>query len=198
DREEPVGRGPSAGKFQRGILIHKLLEILPDHSPARRPELARQIVDQYPDFVESEREAILAEVFGVLDNPDFAAVFAEGSRAEVSLAGRVSTIRDGDVFLTAQVDRLNVTPDRVYLVDYKSNRPPPERVEDVDDTYLAQMAAYRELARSVWPERAVRCGLLWTDAARMMWLHDNAMDAALRLVNAVPNSGVATNRESPP
>lgn len=186
ERDEPVGRGPGSGRFMRGIAIHKLLELLPDHPAARRRDLAKRMIADYPDFSESERDAIVDEVFGVLDNPEFADVFAEGSRAEVGLAGRVSTIRGGSVFLTAQVDRLNVTSDTVYLVDYKSNRPPPERAEDVDTTYVAQMAAYRELSREIWPGRAIRCGLLWTDAARMMWLCDNRMDAALTQVNALP------------
>lgn len=193
-REEPVGRGPGSGRLLRGTLIHKLLEILPDHPVARRAELAETLVASYPDFEAKKRQEVIDEVFGVLDNPDFADVFAPGSRAEVSLAGRVSTIRGGEVFLTAQIDRLNVTPETVYLVDYKSNRPPPDRVEDVDVTYLAQMAAYRELARAVWPGRAVRCGLLWTDVPRMMWLHDNAMDAALTEVNSVPTSDVHSSR----
>ncbi|WP_298913919.1 double-strand break repair helicase AddA [uncultured Algimonas sp.] len=194
DRAEPMGRGPGGGRFLRGILIHKLLEMLPDHPPARRPDLAAKIVGDYPDFVQSEREAILREVFGVLDDPDFADVFAEGSRAEVSLAGRVETIRGGDVFLTAQVDRLHVTTDTVYLVDYKSNPSPPDHADDVDDAYLAQMAAYRELARAIWPDRHVRCGLLWTDAPSLMWLPDDVMDAVLTQVNGLPTSGPTEER----
>ncbi|MEM7729263.1 MAG: double-strand break repair helicase AddA [Pseudomonadota bacterium] len=196
-RDEPVGRGSGSGRFHRGIVIHRLLELLPDHPPARRAVIAKEIVAGYPDFLESQRAAIIKEVFGVLDNPDFAAVFADGSRAEVSLAGRVGTVRGGEVFLTAQVDRINVMPDAVLLVDYKSNRPPPDRVEDVDETYLAQMAAYRELARAIWPGRKVSCGLLWTDAPRMMWLGDDAMDAALTQVNALPTSHANATEVTP-
>ncbi|MGJ8559307.1 MAG: double-strand break repair helicase AddA [Litorimonas sp.] len=189
-RNEPIARVPGAGRLLRGILIHRLLEILPDHAPSRRRGLCDAMLAEQPDFSDAERAAIRDEVFSVLDNPDFATVFADGSRAEVSLAGRVATIHGGTAFLTAQVDRLNVTPDTIYLVDYKSNRPVPTQVEDVDDSYLAQMAAYRELARAIWPGRDVRCGLLWTDTPNLMWLHDNAMDAILTQVNAVPTSQI--------
>lgn len=191
-RNEPIMRTPGRGRLQRGILIHRLLEILPDHAASRRRDLCDLMLEDYQDFSAEERDAIRNEVFGVLDNPSFSTVFAEGSRAEVSLAGRVPSIRGGDVYLTAQVDRLNVTPDTIYLVDYKSNRPVPTRIEDVDDSYLAQMAAYRELARAIWPGRDVRCGLLWTDTPDLMWLHDNAMDAVLTQVNAVPTSNLHT------
>lgn len=188
ERPEPIARAPGRGRKLRGILIHRLLEILPDHALSRRRDLCELMLAEYPDFDDNERIAIRDEVFGVLDNPSFATVFADGSRAEVSLAGRVSSIRGGEVYLTAQVDRLNVTSDTIYLVDYKSNLAVPTRVEDVDDSYLAQMAAYRELARAIWPGRDVRCGLLWTDAPDLMWLPDNAMDAVLTQVNAVPTS----------
>lgn len=187
-REEPVGNGPGQGRFTRGIAIHKLLEILPDHSADRRRELAAHMLNDYADLSSDDRAEIMDEVFRVMDHPDFVDVFAKGSRAEVSLAGRAKSIRNGEVFLTAQIDRLSVTKDGVYLIDYKSNRPPPEEAADIDAVYLAQMAAYRELAREIWPDRSIKCGLLWTDVPRMMWLHDNAMDAALTQVNALPTS----------
>jgi len=187
-RSEPITRAPGGGRVLRGIVIHRMLEMLPDHPADRRRALAVKMLDEYPDFESGERAAIIGEVFAVLDHSDFAAVFADGSKAEVSLAGRVPTIGGGEVFISAQVDRLNVTPDTIYLVDYKSNRISPERAEEVDDAYLAQMAAYRELARAIWPGRAVRCGLLWTHAPRLMWLHDNAMDAVLKTVDVTPTS----------
>jgi ATP-dependent helicase/nuclease subunit A len=124
----------------------------------------------------------------VLNNPSFASVFAEGSRAEVSLAGRVPSILGGTVYITAQVDRLSVTAETIYLIDYKSNRVVPVQPEDVDDGYLAQMAAYRELAREIWPGRDVQCGLLWTETPDLMWLSNKAMDGVLTQVNAVPTS----------
>ena len=100
----------------------------------------------------------------------------------------MKSLWDGDVFLTAQVDRIHVTNDGVFLVDYKSNRAVPDGVDQVDEGYLAQMAAYRELAREIWPERPVKCGLLWTRAPKLMWLPDPVMDAILTQVNALPTS----------
>ena len=47
--------------------------------------------------------------------------------------------RLGDRVVAGQVDRLAVTAQRVVVVDYKTNRPPPERVEDVAQLYLTQI-----------------------------------------------------------
>ena len=160
-------------RFLRGNLIHKLLEVLPDIAPERREEVAGRILERH-GLNEATRAAILGEAMRVLT--DFPDLFVPGSRAEVSLAGMAEGL--GDVRLNAQIDRINVRPDRVHIIDYKSNRPPPERVEDVSAAYLAQMAAYRELAREIW-DRPVTCALLWTDAARLMELPEEALDAAL-------------------
>ena len=184
---ETAARSPGSGGFMRGIVIHTLLEHLPDHPPAERARIAAQIIDGYPDFVDSEREAILAQVFSVLDAPDFADVFAPGSRAEVSLAGRVP-LGGREVFLTAQVDRLSVVGNTVYLVDYKSGHAPPDAIESIDPAYVAQMAAYRELAREIWSGHALKCGLLWTEGPALTWLPDAAMDHALTLVEPLPTS----------
>ena len=38
--------------------------------------------------------------------------------------------------------------------------------------YLRQMAAYQALLEAIYPARAVRCALLWTEGPRLMALDD--------------------------
>ena len=42
--------------------------------------------------------------------------------------------------------------------------------------YLRQMAAYRTLLRRIYPDRPVRCLLLWTQGPRAMALDDALLD----------------------
>jgi ATP-dependent helicase/nuclease subunit A len=70
------------------------------------------------------------------------------------------------------VDRLLVENDTIWLIDYKSQRPAPERAEAVPALYLRQMAAYRALLARIYPGRAIRSYLLWTDQPRLMQLSD--------------------------
>ena len=173
--------------FRRGNLIHKLLEVLPDIAAEKRRSTAQKMLSGYKDVSDDLRLQIESEVFDVLENPDFADVFADGSRAEVSLAGSAKGLPQG-LYLNAQIDRLCVTDTLVTIVDYKSNRPPPTKPEDVSDLYLGQMAAYRELAREIYPGRRVNCALLWTDGPDLMELPDTLLDAALQKVAALPIS----------
>ena len=164
-------------RFARGNLIHKLLEILPDVDEARRGAMADKILEGYKVSA-AESEQIKDEVMTVLNHADFAEIFAPGSHAEVSLAGSTASLGRG-LYLNAQIDRLSVTKDKVFIVDYKSNRPPPTRQEDVAEIYWGQMAAYRELAREIYPEREIICALLWTDSPSLMVLDDKELAKAL-------------------
>jgi len=170
-------------KFQRGNLIHKLLELLPDIAPARRHDVSRKYLDL--NGVETDfATEIMSEVFSVLDHAEFQLFFGEGSRAEVSLGGRAKTLPKG-LYLNGQIDRLTVTDTHVYIIDYKSNRPSPQKQADVPDMYMAQMAAYRELAKDIYPGHDIVCALLWTDEPFLMTLDTEGLDQALTRVRAL-------------
>ncbi|MEE2565207.1 UvrD-helicase domain-containing protein [Hyphobacterium marinum] len=176
--EEPPALSPLLAaddhRFRRGNLIHKLLQTLPDLAPDAREASALRYLERQPDLTDSDVRAITAETLRVLDHAEFAPLFGPGSRAEVAISGTVAGLP-----VRGQIDRLVVTSDAVLIIDYKTNRPPPHRVEDVAPLYLAQMAAYRALLQAIHPGRPVRCALLWTDGPRLMELPAEALDAAL-------------------
>lgn len=169
----PHGRAdPTGERFRRGRLLHALLQHLPDYAEAEREAAARRFLARPGhDLSEAERAATLAEVMRLLRLPELAAAFGPGSLAEAPIAGRVNGLP-----LAGQVDRMLVTPERVLILDYKTNRPPPEEIGGVPALYLRQMAAYRALLRQVFPGRKVECWLLWTWSARAMPLPGALLD----------------------
>lgn len=85
----------------------------------------------------------------------------------------------GGHVVSGQVDRMVVTADMVRIIDYKTNRPPPRRPEDVAEAYVMQMATYRAVLAQLYPGRTVSCALLWTDGPFLMDLPAAALDLAL-------------------
>ena len=170
-----ISKPEAVNPFARGIIIHKLLEILPAIERARRGAVAARYLSAQPNITHEQAEQISREVFAVLDHPEFAVLFAPGTRAEVSLVGSASGLPD-NIFMNAQIDRLAVTQTEVWIVDYKSNRPAPDQPSDIAPIYVAQMTAYRALAREIYPKKRVRCALLWTDVPRLMELPAKLMD----------------------
>ena len=72
-----------------------------------------------------------------------------------------------------------ITPERVLVVDYKTNRPAPDRIEDADPAYVLQLAVYVAVLRRLYPDRPVEAALVWTDGPKLMPVPQALMDAAL-------------------
>ncbi len=176
DAPEPALRSPLGAddglRFKRGNLIHTLLQVLPDTDPARWAEVASAwLARPAHNLTPVQQAEIAAEALRVLTDPTFAPLFAPGSRAEVPLVGLV-----GDRAVSGRIDRLCVTDEAVWIVDYKTNRPPPKEVENVPVIYQQQMAAYRAALTRIYPGKQVRCVLLWTDGPFTMELPDGLLD----------------------
>lgn len=174
--DEPPVRSPlqrdGTDPFRRGVLLHRLLQLLPDMEPARRRAAGHALLTRPVHALsEAQVESWLDEVLAVLDDPEFAPVFAPGSRAEVPIVGQVTGV-DGVQIVSGRIDRLAVAPDAVLIVDYKTNRPPPASIDAVSDMYMRQMATYRSLVAALYPGREVRCALLWTDGPTLMPIPD--------------------------
>ena len=150
--------------FARGKLIHRLLQSLPDLDDSQREAAARRfLANPQHRLTLPQQEEIGGEVVTLLRNPAYAPLFGQGSRAEVPLVGLCAGRT-----IVGQVDRLWVSEKEVWIVDYKTNRPPPARAEDIPDVYRVQLAGYRDVLRLVYPDKALRCFLLWTYAPRLM------------------------------
>jgi len=166
--------GASLGRFRRGDLIHRLLERLPDIAADDRPSAALRMLSRERDVSDDQRQEMIGSAMAVLSDARFAPVFAEGSRPEVALTGAV-----GAVAISGRMDRLVVTPERVLVVDFKSNRPAPARIEDADPAYVLQAALYVSILRQLYPDRPVEAALVWTDGPKLMPVPAAMIDAAL-------------------
>src|SRR5690606_1970824 len=131
-----------------------------------------------PDWPDSAREAALAQVEEILEEAGFAPLFSPGSRAEVAIMGEIE-MRGRTRLVSGKIDRLAVTDEEVLVVDYKTSRPPPQTLAEAPQAYVLQLALYRALLRPLYPGRAVRAGLLFTEAPRLMSVPDAMLDEAL-------------------
>lgn len=164
-------------RFRRGTLVHRLLQSLPELPPDAREEAARRYLSRQ-GVDGASLDSTVAEIMALFEDERFAEVFSAEARAEVSIAAMIEP-PDAERFgLSGQIDRLLVTDSRVLVVDFKTNRPPPERVEDVPPEYLRQLAAYAHVLREIFPGRAIECALLWTDAPELMGVPQDMLDQA--------------------
>lgn len=169
-----------ARALQRGTLVHRLLQSLPDLAREQRTEAARRYLARAArDWSEADRDALIAQALALLDDPRFAPVFTPGSRAEVSIVGRLPRPHGGHVLVSGQIDRLVVTDNAMLIVDYKTNHAPPTHAKDAPPAYIRQLALYRAVLANLYPGRAIRAALAWTETLEMMEISAPALDAGL-------------------
>ena len=125
-------------------------------------------------FSPKEREAMIEEVGRVLNDLRFSGLFLPGSRAEVPIVARYRGHP-----ISGLVDRLAVTADAVLIADFKTNKPAPRRFEDAPKAYVRQLALYRAVLAQLYPEKAIRAALIWTDVPDLMEIPATAMDREL-------------------
>jgi ATP-dependent helicase/nuclease subunit A len=172
----PLSEQRGLGRFRRGELIHKLLELLPDLPEGEREGGGAGLSAQADGLVRGSTGGDRGGGAGCAAQPAFRGrIRAGGLRAEAALAGRrraAARVGPGD--------RLVVEPDRVLVVDFKTNRTAPASVEAADAGYLDQMAVYSAVLLEIFPGRRVEAALLWTDGPRLMPVPEAVVEARLR------------------
>lgn len=194
DPVRPSGQGVDEGRavragesvqsrgraLQRGTLVHRLLQSLPDIATERRREAALGFMARNAsDWTEVDRAALTDKVLALITEPRFAPVFAAGSRAEVAIVGRLERPGRSPALVSGQIDRLVVTPNEVLIVDFKTNQTPPGSAAEAPAAYVRQLALYRAVLARLYPQRPIRAVLLWTETVEYMEISASALDAAL-------------------
>ena len=149
--------------YKRGILIHRLLQFLPPDAKDKEAIIDVYLQKNAEDFTPEDCAKIKKEVLDLLNVAEFADIFGTDSRAEVPVVGAV-----GKKIISAQIDRLVVLPDKIKIVDFKTNQPPAKDVAHTAKQYIRQLAAYAELMQKVYPDKPIETYILWTNETRLM------------------------------
>lgn len=172
-------------RLKRGRLIHSLLQYLPELPLAARRATGQAFLAREPDFSQVQKEEMLGAAEGILNDPALAELFQPGGRAEAAVIGTSPKLPKG-MIINGRVDRLVVTPDRVLVIDFKTDQPAPDDVSEVAEGYIMQMAAYAAVLERAFPGRDVVAVLCWTDGPKMMRIPEamlsESLNNALRLV----------------
>jgi ATP-dependent helicase/nuclease subunit A len=182
--DPPLPLGVLREAARRGVLIHKLLERLPEAAADDRADAAFRWLERHaPDLSPEDRAAMRASALTVLSDPRWAAIFGPAALAEVPLAATV----EGQV-IAGTVDRLLVEKDRVLVVDFKTARRPPESLGQVPLSTLRQMGAYAAALDAIYPGRRIEAALLYTHTPRLIALSPEALAASKPVLSTAQES----------
>jgi ATP-dependent helicase/nuclease subunit A len=171
--DSPLPPGTAAEAARRGVLIHRLLERLPDIVHEEREDKARAWLARHAALLpEAERDDILACALAVIAHPHWAELFGPAALAEVPLAATV-----GGQVVAGTADRLLIEPNRVVVADFKTARRPPSTLEEVPVATLRQMAAYAAALAAIYPGRAIEAAVLFTQTPQLIAIPAQLLEA---------------------
>jgi ATP-dependent helicase/nuclease subunit A len=150
---------------RRGSLLHALFERLPGVDFSDRMPLALKWL-QRAGVEGSLAEEIAGAACSVIADPAYAELFAPDALAEAPIA---AALPDGRV-IAGTVDRLCIGEKRIRVIDFKTGRNVPSSMADIPRTHLAQMEAYAEALKVIFPGRQIEASLLYTSGPRLIAL----------------------------
>ena len=168
-----VPRRRGGAGVERGILIHRILQNLPDLPADQRLAHIAAAVKRA-----GANPALAGQLAALLDHPVLAEILSADGHSEASLIIQ----QPGGAPERRRIDRLVITPEGILVADYKTDREVPDSPEDCNPDYLMQMAIYRDALRLTDPDKPLRFCLVWTEAPKLMSIPDDLLDrmAALR------------------
>jgi ATP-dependent helicase/nuclease subunit A len=167
---------------RRGRLIHLLLQYLPGIAVRHRRDAALAfLVARAAGLDETVRLNLAEEALKVITLPELASLFGQKSKAEVSIASRI-TLGQRTIDVDGRVDRIGENQKEILVADYKTGTPCP--LDGTPADYLAQMALYRAVLAPLWPDKTLRMLLIWTAGPDVVWLPAGILNAALAALAA--------------
>ncbi|HEX5779155.1 MAG TPA: double-strand break repair helicase AddA [Xanthobacteraceae bacterium] len=167
---------PAIDPRLRGDLVHRLLHRLPDvASDERRNAALAFLASVAPELPAANHASLTDEAIRVIEHPDLVELFAAGSRAEVDVLAHGSIENGREI--SGRIDRLAVSEKHVTVADFKTGRAPAKDAAPPGN-YLRQLAVYRDVLARIYPNRAMRCLLIWTESAEIHEIPAETLEAA--------------------
>ncbi|MBX3486995.1 MAG: double-strand break repair helicase AddA [Candidatus Paracaedibacteraceae bacterium] len=138
----------------RGLIIHKLLEILPDLASDQWHGAAQRICQSLTQD-QSLADECCKIALETLSRPDLQGFFKDNSVAEFEVM-----TQEGQLY---RLDRV-VFGDTIKILDYKSSKAPPGTVPA---EILDQLDTYRHCISILYPDCPIECFVFWTATGRL-------------------------------
>lgn len=137
-------------RIDRGKIIHKVLQYLPNVPNKRREHWIRNYLSSMNLSTNTQNE-VTGKIIAF--NKKFGDLFTIECKTEVAINGVI----DKEV-ISVRLDMLCIAEDKVTIIDYKSHRSP-----FLSEEIKQQMSLYKTLVQDIFPGKKVECVVIWLE-----------------------------------
>ena len=148
-----------------GTTIHKALELLGQKSYDNLSMFKREL-ENHSDVDDDIRDVCAEEAWSLVQRPELEVLFNKSHYSRTYHEMPLLYQDDEGRIVYGKVDRVCVAQDQVWIIDYKSNKPPEQDAKRfyhrLASHYLPQMRCYEAGLAKLFPGKAIRVSILFT------------------------------------
>jgi ATP-dependent helicase/nuclease subunit A len=168
----PIGNGEMDGR-ERGIAIHLMLQHLSATDVPCTTTLPATIANSLQrEAADPECLAWWREALQTVQSPQLSFLFDDNQYQQAFNEVPIQYLEE-DTLVYGIIDRLVLTRETVYVIDYKTHQwAAGDVLHRLADSYREQMRLYASGAQKLWPGRTIRPCLLFTACGELVAMDD--------------------------
>lgn len=152
---------------QRGIAIHRLLEMLTQQQTPSLNEIAWSLDRPAND---PDLQQWWDEAQHILNHPDLQTLFDPNNFQQAYNEAPIY-YRQDNITVHGVIDRLVIADNMALIIDYKTHRhATADNLAEIAATYTEQMRLYTQAVQRLWPQMKTRTLILFTSCAKIFEL----------------------------
>lgn len=156
--------------MHRGIVIHKLFEVLGDLAEGDRLKAGNYLL-QHLKLSPCQWQQDLTRVLELLKDENLTIFYSAQSYAELEIAHP-----NGQLL---RLDRVVISDDAIVILDYKTAEEIPDHIPA---TIIQQLSMYQEALNALYPNIPISSSILWTSGPELQNVPAELINTALKNV----------------
>ena len=146
----------------RGTIIHRAIDLLSNNTRVLHDEVKAQLTAEFSNLQFNHLiDDIIAEAHSTVCHETFSFVF-DSNNFDNALNEIPIQFNQNNRLTHGIIDRLVLSKNKIFIVDYKTFSGEKQELERVAFTYKKQMYAYRDAVLKIWPDKAVELYIIFT------------------------------------
>ena len=162
-----------------GSLMHEALRYAPQMNKEKLTPLLQRL---FPQNSQEECHDMARLTHELIAHRELAFCFEQGA-GEVAVEALFED-QSPPLVISGRIDRMifNEKNHTAQIIDYKTDKNPPDQTEPMPAHYRKQLAAYRAVIQKMRPDWEVSAALLWTRIPRLDWADNNKLDNDAKMI----------------
>lgn len=152
-----------------GRLVHKALEYF---VPLKRKISEQEVAEFCSTFYKDTSPSKLVKNICILANEYILPIVSDHElMTELKISKKYDMGKER-YHMFGTMDLVVFSGDKIFLIDYKTDKKVPENQNSIPEKYIRQMSLYKDMLQSTYKDKKILCYLAWTHEPKLTYLEN--------------------------